>query len=166
LRQDNADERMLPHAHALGLLDSGDQKQLVERVERVHELERRLRKARVGGVPLHDLLARPEARIADWFDPHPELAEFSDEEREKLEVRIKYQGYLAREDARIRRGKDLEAVRIPIELDFTQLRGISSEGREKLARIRPLTVAQASRISGVSPADVGVLLVELRRRAG
>ncbi|MGQ0720498.1 MAG: tRNA uridine-5-carboxymethylaminomethyl(34) synthesis enzyme MnmG [Candidatus Eiseniibacteriota bacterium] len=165
LRQDNADERMLPHAHALGLLESGDERRLVERVERVHELERRLRSARLGGVLLHHLLARPEARIADWLDSHPELAEFSDEEREKLEVRIKYQGYLAREDARIRRGKDLEAVRIPPALDFTQMRGISSEGREKLARIRPLTVAQASRISGVSPADVGVLLVELRRRA-
>jgi tRNA uridine 5-carboxymethylaminomethyl modification enzyme len=166
LRQDNADERMLPHALALGLLDPGDEQRLVRRVERVRELERRVRAARVGGDPMLDVLARPEARIADWCDAYPDLAEFSDEEREKLEVRIKYQGYLAREDARIRRGRDLEAVRIPPEMDFTQIRGISSEGREKLARIRPLTVAQASRISGVSPADVGVLLIELRRRVG
>jgi tRNA uridine 5-carboxymethylaminomethyl modification enzyme len=166
LRQDNADERLLPHAVELGLLDPVDQQRLRRGVERVWELEQRVRAVRIQGTAMADVLARPGARIAEWVAERPELAEFSPEEHEKLEVRIKYQGYLDREEARIRRSRDLEAVRIPEAMDFTRIRGISSEGREKLTRIRPHTVAQASRISGVSPADVGVLLVELRRRAG
>jgi tRNA uridine 5-carboxymethylaminomethyl modification enzyme len=166
LRQDNADERLFTHALELGLLNAEDERRLTRRVERVAELERRLRALRSGGVRLLDHLARPECRIADWMEDHPDLAEFSSEEREKVEVRMRYRGYLDREDARIRRGRDLEAVGIPETFDFTLIRGISSEGKEKLTRIRPQTVAQASRISGVSPADVGVLLIELRRRVG
>jgi tRNA uridine 5-carboxymethylaminomethyl modification enzyme len=79
---------------------------------------------------------------------------------------VKYRGYLDRERNRIRRHRGLERVRIPDGLEYGSVRGISLEGREKLDRIRPVTVGQASRISGVSPADIGVLLVEIRRQAG
>jgi tRNA uridine 5-carboxymethylaminomethyl modification enzyme len=166
LRQDNADERMLPHARSLGLLSPGDLAWLERRVSRVEELRRRLEGTRRGGVPLAELLARPGSTLSGWIDELPFLGEYSPEEREKVEIRLKYRGYLEREKERIRRHRDLEKVRIPPDLDFSSMRGVSSEGREKLSRIRPGTVGQASRISGVSPADIGVLLVALRRRAG
>jgi len=166
LRQDNADERLLGHARALGLLRPEEIEHLERRVRRADELESKALKARENGLCLADLVSRPEGRLADWAQRHPFLEEYDAEERERVETRIKYRGYLDREESRIRRHRDLEGLPIPEDLDFGAIRGISHEGREKLARIRPMTVGQASRISGVSPADVGVLLVTLRRRAG
>ncbi len=166
LRQDNADERMLPHARRLRLLDPADLARLEERVRRVEDLQERLSKESWGGVPVLELLARPDVALSDWESEIPYLARFSLEEQERVRVRQKYRGYLERERARIRRYRDLEHVSIPEDLEFSVLGGISAEGREKLGRIRPATVGQASRISGVSPADISVLLVALRRRAG
>ena len=166
LRQDNADERMLPHARELGLLSPEDLQWLERRARRTDELEARLRREKHHGVTLADLLVRPEATLATWLDRFTFIGVYSPEEREKVEVRLKYRGYLKREKNRIRRFRDLEDMGIPGRLDFQQIRGISTEGREKLTRIRPETIGQASRISGVSPADVSVLLVALRKRAG
>jgi tRNA uridine 5-carboxymethylaminomethyl modification enzyme len=166
LRQDNADERMLRHARELGLLSLADLAWLERRVQRADELEGRLHREKTGGVALADLLVRPETTLAAWADSLTFLGVYSPEEREKVEIRLKYRGYLQREKNRIRRFRDLEGVRIPERLDFAEIRGMSMEGREKLARIRPETVGQASRISGVSPADVSVLLVALRKKAG
>jgi tRNA uridine 5-carboxymethylaminomethyl modification enzyme len=81
-------------------------------------------------------------------------------------VRVKYRGYLDRERDRIRRTQDLDQLPIPAGFEFGWIGGISHEGREKLGRHRPETVGQASRISGVSPADIGVLLIALRKKAG
>jgi tRNA uridine 5-carboxymethylaminomethyl modification enzyme len=166
LRQDNADERMLPHARELGLLSGEDLAWLTRRVERADELESRLHAVRWSGVSLAELLARPEATLAAWDEKLTFLGMYSAEERERVEIRVKYRGYLDRERERLRRFRNLEDVPVPPHLDFGELRGISMEGREKLARIRPETVGQASRISGVSPADISVLLVALRRKAG
>jgi tRNA uridine 5-carboxymethylaminomethyl modification enzyme len=166
LRQDNADERMLRHARELALLDDADQEWLEARVRRVESLFARLSPVRLEGVPLLELLARPESTLSQWEGAVPWLHEYTDEERERVQIRVKYQGYLDRERRRIDRTRGMEQVRIPDGLDYGELRGISTEGREKLTRIRPGTVGQASRISGVSPADVGVLLVAVRRRAG
>jgi tRNA uridine 5-carboxymethylaminomethyl modification enzyme len=166
LRQDNADERLLRHARAIGLLGSEDLSRLEERVERVEELERRLASKKRDGVTLAELLGRPGVSIDGWLEEFPFLGEYSAEEREKVRVRIKYRGYLDRERGRIRRFRGLEGRRIPSDLDIASIRGISTEGREKLARIQPETVGQASRIPGVSPADIHVLLVALQRWSG
>jgi tRNA uridine 5-carboxymethylaminomethyl modification enzyme len=166
LRQDNADERMLRHARELGLLSDGELAHLERGVVRVLELERRLGGERCQGAAVLDLISRPEATLDSFQEALPYLAEYSRVEREKVEIRRKYRGYLDREEVRIRRHRDLEGVGIPEGFDFASIRGISTEGREKLGRIRPATVGQATRISGVSPADVSVLLVSLRRRAG
>jgi tRNA uridine 5-carboxymethylaminomethyl modification enzyme len=166
LRQDNADERMLPHARDLGLLSPGDRMWLEERVRRVDELEDRLSRHRRGGQTAREWLARPDERLELWGDELPFLAEYTAEEMERVEVRIKYRGYLVRERDRIERTRGLEDVRIPPAYDFGLVGGISFEAREKLGKLRPETVGQASRISGVSPADIGVLLVALRRKVG
>jgi tRNA uridine 5-carboxymethylaminomethyl modification enzyme len=166
LRQDNADERMLPHARTLGLLDASDLAVLERRVTRVDDLEALLARSRHEGNLRRDLLARPGVRLADWVSDLPDLAEFSAEEMEKVEVRVKYRGDLDRERDRIRRTQDLDHLPIPAGFEFGWIGGISHEGREKLGRHRPETVGQASRISGVSPADIGVLLIALRKKAG
>ncbi len=166
LRQDNADERMLPHARTLGLLSAEDLAHLESRVARTEELVLRLAASRSPqGVARLDALARPEARLAAWIDELPFLREYTEEEWEKVEIRAKYRGYLERERDRIRRFRGLEGRSIPEDVDYASIRGISTEGRQKLARIRPLTIGQATRISGVSPSDVNVLLVTLRRRS-
>jgi tRNA uridine 5-carboxymethylaminomethyl modification enzyme len=166
LRQDNADERMLPHARELRLLSEADLAHLERGVSRVQELERRLTGERRRGAAVLDLVSRPEGTLDSFLEELPYLQEYSRTEREKVEIRRKYRGYLDREETRIQRHRDLEGVGIPAGLDFASIRGISTEGREKLGRIRPATVGQATRISGVSPADVSVLLVSLRRLAG
>ncbi|MCA9751472.1 MAG: tRNA uridine-5-carboxymethylaminomethyl(34) synthesis enzyme MnmG, partial [Gemmatimonadetes bacterium] len=164
LRQDNADERMIDHARALGLLSPTDLDRLESRVAQTEALWSHLGRLRRDGASLQTWLARPESRLSDILEDHPFLHEFDGELREKAEIRAKYRGYLDRERQRIDRTRGLETFVIPEGVDFSTMIGISSEGREKLARIRPGTVGQASRIAGVSPADVGVLLVELRRR--
>jgi tRNA uridine 5-carboxymethylaminomethyl modification enzyme len=166
LRQDNADERMLEHARTLRLLSEADLQHLENRVARVDELQRRLSSERVGGVSRFDLLARPEVKIQEWSDELAFLADYTFEEWERVEIRAKYRGYLDRERERIRRFRGLEERPIPQEMDYAAIRGISTEGRQKLAKIRPLTIGQATRISGVSPSDINVLLVALRRRTG
>ena len=166
LRQDNADERMLVHARALGLLSPEDLCHLEERVARVDQLERKLLAEKSAGVSRFDLLARPEERIHNWAEELTFLCDYTPEEWERVEIRAKYRGYLDREKERIRRFRGLEERPIPEEIDYSVIRGISTEGRQKLGRIRPLTIGQATRISGVSPSDINVLLVALRRRAG
>jgi tRNA uridine 5-carboxymethylaminomethyl modification enzyme len=165
LRQDNADERMLPHARELGLLGPEEVATLGRRVERVDALQRLLEGSRIGGgLTRFEVLSRPESRIREWLPDFPWLEAFSEEERERVEIRAKYRGYLLREEERIRRFRGLEDRGIPADIDFQSMRGISTEGRQKLSRVRPATIGQASRISGVSPSDVNVLLVELRRQ--
>jgi tRNA uridine 5-carboxymethylaminomethyl modification enzyme len=166
LRQDNADERMLEHARALRLLNADDLRHLEQRVARVDELEGKLLAIKSGGSSRFEFLARPEEKIRDWTEELPFLAEFTAEEWERVEIRAKYRGYLDREKERIQRFRGLESKPIPESLDYSVIRGISTEGRQKLGRIRPLTIGQATRISGVSPSDINVLLVALRRRAG
>jgi tRNA uridine 5-carboxymethylaminomethyl modification enzyme len=139
---------------------------LETRIARVEALWAGLARIKRGGATAQEWLARPGTLLSDWMAEYGWLSEYTKEERERVQVRARYGGYLARERRRIERARGLERVGIPDGLDYSGLQGISTEGREKLARIQPSTVGQAARISGVSPSDVGVLLVELRRRAG
>lgn len=164
LRQDNADERMLPHARSLGLLSPQDLSHLEAGVERVERALQHLSSRRSGGKSLLESLECPGANVAEFEDEVPSLRDLTFEEREKIGIRAKYRGYLERERERIRRFQGLEGRSIPEDFEYETVRGISTEGRQKLARIRPLTIGQATRISGVSPSDVNVLLVHLRKR--
>ncbi|MDP7030719.1 MAG: tRNA uridine-5-carboxymethylaminomethyl(34) synthesis enzyme MnmG [Gemmatimonadota bacterium] len=163
LRQDNADERLLSHSRELDLLTAEDRKRLERGVERARALQDLLQRTRRGGRTLLEALARPGSCVADWMEEIPELGQYSPDEQERAEVVGRYQGYLKRERERVRRFRGLEARPIPPGADFRGMHGISTEGREKLTRVGPATVGQASRIPGVSPADIGVLLVALRR---
>ena len=122
----------------------------------------------VGSAPLSDsrklaeLVARPELSLADLIKIVPH-GTFSPEVVESVEIGIKYAGYIEREKQQAEKNNRLEYIKIPADFDFDKVQSLSIECRQKLKRYRPATIAQASRISGISPADIAVLLVYFGR---
>ena len=181
LRQDNADMRLTEKGRAIGLVSDERWERFEKtRAELAAELER-LRKTRVtpaqantvidacGGHPTEDgltlaeLLKRPEISYDSLSPIDPERPALSYHVREKIEVEIKYSGYIEKQLAQIERFKKLENKALPEDIDYLSIEGLRIEARQKLDRLRPASVGQASRISGVSPADISVLLVYLER---
>ena len=180
LRQDNADFRLTERSHQLGLASGARYSLLCRKLEAVESLRELCTKTKVrpeklnplldskGLTPLaeskrlEDLVARPELTLGELMDFVPR-GTFSKEIVESVEVSIKYAGYIEREKLQAEKNNRLEYIRIPADFDFNQLQGLSIECRQKLTRYRPATIAQASRISGVSPADIAVLLVYFGR---
>lgn len=160
LRQGNAFVRMLPAAKRLQILD----KEHIASMERDSgvlgtELDR-LSIERLGGETLFTLLCRPGARYPDLPGGRKDL---SPELMEEIEMSVRYAGYIRIEQEQVRRAERLERVRIPPDADFFSVRALRRESAEKLSRIRPETLGQAGRISGVTPADVAILSVWLKR---
>jgi len=166
LRNDNADERLAELAFGIGLLSREQVERVRAKYAAIIAEERRLARAAVtvGGasVTALDRLARPDGSYRELFNDGIEL-ELPDAWGECLEVRARYRGYIERQQRLAEGAARLEQAALPAPLWDTELRGVSREGAEKLRRLRPETVAQAARIAGVSPADVAVLLVLLRK---
>ena len=161
LRQDNAHLRLLRQAEYLGLCPAemlAETRQVESDFAR--ELDR-LITTRVSGVRLIDLLRREDCRYSAIPPPpfaiHPEAIE-------QLEIHAKYEGYILREQDQIRRVSTAQVTRIPPDFDYTRIHSLKKEAREKLSRMRPLTIAQAARIPGVSPADVSILTIAVHAR--
>ncbi|MBE0448965.1 MAG: tRNA uridine-5-carboxymethylaminomethyl(34) synthesis enzyme MnmG, partial [Actinobacteria bacterium] len=114
-------------------------------------------------ISLTELLRRPEVEIGhiEYFAPY--LSGVLATIRQQLEVEVKYEGYIKRQHSQVKQFKRLEAKKIPADIDFMRLTGISIQARDKLSRIRPRSLGQASRISGVSPADINALLIYLEQ---
>lgn len=168
LRNDNAEQRLVPRAAAAGLVTAD----ALARLERANEEKTRaravlelLRSPRHGHHTLAEALQRPEVSLAELVATHAELAalELAPELAESLEVDVKYAGYIARQEANVERMKRDEAVEIPGELDFQGIAGLANEARDKLARLRPRTLGQAARIAGVRPPDVALISVHVHR---
>jgi tRNA uridine 5-carboxymethylaminomethyl modification enzyme len=168
LRADNADLRLTPRAAALGLVEP-------DRGERVRALQAeidrgraRLAALRRHGQSLEKALRRPGARFEEVLpaDPSGELAALSPRAREQIAVAVKYEGYIRRQESSIRQYRRLKRQRLPRDLAYDAIDGLRLEAREKLARFRPEDLESAGRISGVSPADIAVLTVHLKRLAG
>lgn len=160
LRQDNADERLSRLGHDIGLLPESRYRLFLERERIVQEELDRLQKERVGDTTLLQLLRRPETVYGDLpgarMDLAPELVL-------KIEASTKYAGYVERQRTEVEKLRGMEQKQIPAWLDYDSIRGLRTEARMKLKQIAPTTVAQASRISGVSPADISLLLVWMQR---
>ena len=164
IREDNADVRLYPTGHTLGLV-SGDALGRMERKkEKVEKAEKYLSSSKEGGTPLVQLLKRPGVSYDDIARGRKELEGLSYYEKVQVEVDVKYAGYVERELARIAKFSDLEKMRIPEVFDYAALSGLSNEIKEKLTRVRPRSLGQASRISGVTPAAISILMIRLKAR--
>lgn len=178
LRQDNADARLMPIGREIGLLPEARYQQMLEKYQKVAQEKKRVEKTNLAPspelnafleahqtAPLHtgckvaDLIRRPQlgyAMLAPYDAQRPALSNVIGEQ---VEIQIKYEGYIEKQMAQIERMRKLEEKKLPEDIDYTTIRGLRLEAAEKLNAHRPANLGQASRISGVSPADVSVLMV-------
>ena len=183
LRQDNADLRLTPLGHEIGLISEERFQKFTAYREAVDRETERLQKTRVGdtaevreflsgfGVPelksgasLAELLKRPEFNYGSLAPIDHDRPAMDPRVARQAEIRIKYEGYIERQEREVAAFKSTENKKIPADLDYDEVPSLRIEARQKLKEFRPETVGQASRIAGVSPADVAVLLVWLKRK--
>jgi tRNA uridine 5-carboxymethylaminomethyl modification enzyme len=161
LRQDNADRRLTPLARDLGLVDHAHAARLARKERAIAETQALLTSTRADNVPLIKILRRPETQWQHMVARLPQLADLSPEVVDQVVYDARYDGYVQRQLQQVDRQKRLTGKRIPPNLDYHQLNHLRTEARQKLARVRPLSVGQASRISGITPADIALLLTYL-----
>jgi len=162
LRQDNADRRLTAKAFDVGLVDQQRYDRLQTKVNDIHRATEILAKTRHEDNTLEKLMRRPETTWDHLASVTPLLRQFSDEVAQSVTFDVKYSGYLNRQNTAIERQKRLGDKKIPDELDFSTITHMRGEAKEKLARIRPVNLDQASRISGITPADIAVLMMYLK----
>ena len=184
LRQDNADLRLTEKSYAMGLATEERMKKVEDKSEATKQVTTYLENESITPETINStletnnssiikqktklakILSRPQIKIEDLLKIKPiqrNLSKFKQEAVEQAEIQIKYTGYIAREEEVAQKLNKLEGIKIPESFDYRKLKAISSESREKLSAIQPNSIGQASRISGVSPSDINVLLVYMGR---
>lgn len=182
LRQDNADQRLSPLGYALGLLPEERYREFKEKMAAIEKAAAALAEKKVSpgevnavlkakgssplsaAIPLTELVVRPEIRLGDVAFLLPSLGALNQEALQALETEVKYRGYVDNQKEQVEKMSRLEATKLPKAIDYKAIGGLSTEGAEKLAKYLPQTLGQASRISGVSPADISILSIHLKRR--
>jgi len=181
-RQDNADQRLTHIGAAVGLVPPERLRQVEEKYAAVAREIKRLEANGVPGSPalnemlaqrestpvessarLADLLRRPQVTYADIAPFDPERPELPESVTQEVEIQVKYAGYLARQEKQVAEFRKEESRLLPQDLDYSAIAGLRLEARDKLSEMRPVSIGQASRISGVSPADIAVLLIWLEQ---
>ena len=163
LRQDNADERLTELGAEIGLADSERLEAWRRKKEHIEELTTLLDSIKIDSHRASELLKRPEVSITQIEEQVPELGRYTQEEKEEAEIQAKYSGYIEREQSAAEKIRRLDSIRLSENFDYTSILSLSTEARQKLQRQHPATLADASRIPGVSPNDISVLLVLMGR---
>jgi tRNA uridine 5-carboxymethylaminomethyl modification enzyme len=182
LREDNADLRLMEKGYELGLIDKHTLKDLKERRRQINQELERVSKTKIkpsvqvqellagkkstpleASVPLAQLLKRPELSYGDLEKLEGRVSQLSERVTRQVEIQCKYQGYIQRQEGEVKKFKNLEKMRIPPGFDYHEIPGLSNEVRQKLSEVQPTSLGQASRISGVTPAALSVIMVYLKR---
>lgn len=180
LRSDNADLRLRDYGHDVGLIDEERYQRFLDKKKKIEELNLKLQNFRItptievnfylesigsailkDGISLYDLLKRSEINIDNI--KHFIDIDYDDEIIEQVVINTKYDGYIKKEEKEALKMLKLESKEIPLNIDYNKIKNIASEARQKLNEVRPITIGQASRISGVNPADIAVLSVYLKK---
>jgi len=164
LRHDTADQRLTPKGHAVGLQSDAAMEKLQRKLERIGAVKELLASRRIENKNCLDLIKQPEITIDDFLPHIPELKAFEESERYQAELDLKYAGYIKRQDRQVDRFVRMEEIVIPRGFDYDSLDGISTESREKLKSVQPLSVGQAGRISGVRNSDLAILMVAMKHK--
>lgn len=183
LRQDNADIRLRKIGHEIGLVSDEEYEKLLIKMDEIEHEINRLQGTVIGvnsmvqeflekygstplksGVTLAELVKRPELDYEKLWELDERRPELSPEVREQVNIEIKYEGYIKRQYQQVEQYKKLEGKLLPEDFDYTQVKSLRREAVQKLNKVQPATIGQASRISGVSPADISVLLVHFARK--
>ena len=181
LRNDNADIRLKDYGHEIGLINEEDYSKYKEKINNIEKLTKELKETRITpkkdvleyldslgttplkeGISLYELLKRPEIKIKD-LNEYIDL-DYDKEVLEEIEIECKYEGYIKKATKEAEKMLSLEEKQIPKDIDYNKVSNLASEAREKLIKVMPTTLGQASRISGVNPADISILMVYLRRK--
>jgi tRNA uridine 5-carboxymethylaminomethyl modification enzyme len=163
LRHDTADQRLTPKGFAVGLQRAEAMEKLQVKMERIGAVKELLASRRIEGKTCAELIRQPEITIDDLLPQVPELLVFAETERYQAELDVKYEGYIRRQDRQVDRFVRMEQIPIPADFNYDAVDGISTEAREKLKLVRPLSVGQAGRISGVRNSDLAILMVIMKR---
>ncbi len=183
LRQDNADQRLTPIGHEIGLISEERYTALLEKERLIRGEIERVQAVTMGpeknllallekygtspvktGVCLSDLMKRPELDYEKLAEIDPERPDLPAAVREQVNIQIKYEGYISQQKKQVEQFKKLENRLLPEDMDYESIQGLRIEARQKLTAVRPRSLGQASRITGVSPADISVLLIALEQR--
>ena len=163
LRHDNADLRLAEYGHRVGLLNDLDYTRARERKKQFDELLEALHKKKKAEKSYFVLLRQKDVSIEDLARSDKEITTYMPAVRKSVEIEVKYSGYIERQNEKIQQFKKMEHLHLPEDIDYSVIQGISNEAKEKLNRIRPISLGQALRIAGVKPSDVTNLLYYLRR---